>query len=119
MSKKATEKQVDIVTMYLINNLLYSVVDEMSSAVVRTSFSSLARDAFDFQCALFKEDGNLIMEGEGTILHSLAYTYMIRRLREKFSNDARPPAMSSLIMIRITMHRTCRYVHDGTHLPEK
>jgi N-methylhydantoinase B len=91
MSQKITkEKVVDVVTMYLINNLLYSVVDEMSSAVVRTSFSSLARDAFDFQCALFKAEGDLIMEGEGTILHSLAYTYMIRRLREKFGEDIHP-----------------------------
>jgi len=53
MAKKKKAQSVDLVTMYLINNLLYSLVDEMSQAVVRTSFSSLARDAFDFQCAIF------------------------------------------------------------------
>ena len=54
--EKSTD--VDLVTMYLINNLLFSLVDEMSLAVVRTTFSSLARDAFDFQCAVFKANGN-------------------------------------------------------------
>ena len=90
MAAKMQLEQVDSVTMYLINNLLFSIVDEMSLAVVRTSFSSLARDAFDFQCAIFKADGELIMEGEGTILHSLAYCYMIRRLLTKYGNNIHP-----------------------------
>jgi N-methylhydantoinase B len=109
MSKEtARDKTVDVVTMYLINNLLYSIVDEMSSAVVRTSFSSLARDAFDFQCALFKANGDLIMEGEGTILHSLAYTYMIRRLRDKFGDDIHPGD----VFLNNDPY------HDASHLPD-
>src|ERR1041385_3008853 len=90
MATQTSAKQVDLVTMYLINNLLFSLVDEMSLAVVRTSFSSLARDAFDFQCAVFKANGDLIMEGEGTILHSLAYCYMIRRLLAKYGDNIHP-----------------------------
>jgi len=108
MGKTAEREKVDVVTMYLINNLLYSVVDEMSSSVVRTSFSSLARDAFDFQCALFKENGDLIMEGEGTILHSLAYTYMIRRLRNKFEDDIHPGD----VFLNNDPY------HDASHLPD-
>ncbi len=84
------ERKVDVVTMTLINNLLYSLVDEMSLAVVRTSFSPLSRDAFDFQCALFKADGELILEGEGSILHSLAYSYIIRKVLEEYADDIRP-----------------------------
>lgn len=48
MAHTTIENKTDVFTMSLINNLLYSLVDEMSSAVVRTSFSPLARDAFDF-----------------------------------------------------------------------
>lgn len=108
MARTAKPHKVDVVTMYLINNLLYSVVDEMSSAVVRTSFSSLARDAFDFQCALFKAEGDLIMEGEGTILHSLAYTYIIRRLRDKFKENIHPGD----VFLNNDPY------HDASHLPD-
>jgi N-methylhydantoinase B len=108
LARTAKPHKVDVVTMYLINNLLYSVVDEMSSAVVRTSFSSLARDAFDFQCALFKAEGDLIMEGEGTILHSLAYTYIIRRLRDKFKENIHPGD----VFLNNDPY------HDASHLPD-
>jgi N-methylhydantoinase B len=90
MTEHTKDRKVDLVTMYLINNLLYSLIDEMSLAVVRTSFSPLARDAFDFQCALFKANGELILEGEGSILHSLAYCYIIRSILEKFGDKIHP-----------------------------
>lgn len=90
MSKKIEKNEVDIVTMSLINNLLYSLVDEMTAAVIRTSFSPLARDAFDFQCGIFKSDGTLILEGEGSILHSLAYTYIIQTILKRFGEDIHP-----------------------------
>lgn len=108
MAKTNGNDKVDLVTMYLINNLLFSLVDEMSLAVVRTSFSSLARDAFDFQCAIFKANGDLIMEGEGTILHSLAYCYMIRRLLAKYGDDIHPGD----VFLNNDPY------HDASHLPD-
>jgi len=79
--------QIDIVTMHLINNFLYSLVDEMTASVVRTSFSPLARDAFDFQCGICDAGGDIILEGEGSMLHSLAYKYVIGAICQKFGND--------------------------------
>ena len=90
MTTGARDMKIDVVTMYLINNLLYSVVDEMASAVVRTSFSPLTRDSFDFQCSLCKADGTLILEGEGSLLHSLAYTYIIRNIHSKYGDNINP-----------------------------
>lgn len=78
---------IDIVTMHLINNFLYSLVDEMTAAVVRTSFSPLARDAFDFQCGLCDASGDIILEGEGSMLHSLAYKYIIEAINKKFGES--------------------------------
>lgn len=108
MPAKNEADKVDLVTMYLINNLLFSLVDEMSLAVVRTSFSSLARDAFDFQCAVFKANGDLIMEGEGTILHSLAYCYIIRGLLTKYGKDIHPGD----VFLNNDPY------HDASHLPD-
>jgi N-methylhydantoinase B len=90
MANNTQSRNVEPITMYLINNLFYSLVDEMSVAVIRTSFSPLSRDAHDFQCALFKADGMLIMEGEGSILHSLAYTYIIKSIHQIYGNHIYP-----------------------------
>ena len=42
------KEKIDMIVLGLINNFLYSLVDEMTIGVVRTSFSPLTRDAFDF-----------------------------------------------------------------------
>lgn len=86
----AKDRKIDVITMHLINNLLYSIVDEMAHTMVRTSFSPLARDAFDFQCALCTPDGEIILEGEGSLLHSLAYTGIIPVIRRKFGDSVYP-----------------------------
>lgn len=90
--KKVTRKtrEMDMITLHLINNFLYSVVDEMTAAVVRTSFSPLTRDAFDFQCGLCHANGDIILEGEGSLLHSLAYKYIIEAIRDKFRDSIYP-----------------------------
>ena len=81
---------IDIITMHLINNFLYSLVDEMTASVVRTSFSPLARDSFDFQCGICHANGDIILEGEGSLLHSLAYKYIIEAVKEKFEGAIYP-----------------------------
>jgi N-methylhydantoinase B len=84
------KKEIDIITMHLINNFLYSLVDEMTAAVVRTSFSPLTRDAFDFQCGICHANGDIILEGEGSLLHSLAYKYIIEAIYKKFGANILP-----------------------------
>ena len=86
----ARSREIDVITMHLINNLIYSLVDEMTMTVVRTSFSPLARDSFDFQCALCKGNGEIILEGEGSLLHSLAYSIIIDAILEKYGDAIYP-----------------------------
>lgn len=86
----SNHEDIDIITMHLINNFLYSLVDEMTAAVVRTSFSPLTRDAFDFQCGICNANGDIILEGEGSLLHSLAYKYIIESINRKFADNIRP-----------------------------
>jgi len=71
------KEKIDIITLGIINNFLYSLVDEMTIGVVRTSFSALTRDAFDFQCGICHADGEMLLEGEGTLIHSLVYPGLI------------------------------------------
>ena len=67
-----------MITLGLVNNFLYSVVDEMTLGLVRTSFTPLCREAFDFQCGLCHVNGEMIIEGEGTLVHSLVYPTLVR-----------------------------------------
>ena len=86
----AKDREIDVVTMHLISNLIYSLVDEMTLTVVRTSFSPLARDSFDFQCTLCKANGEIILEGEGSMLHSLAYAGIINAILKKYGDAIHP-----------------------------
>ena len=74
----AKAEDFDIITMQLVNNFLGSIVDEMTRVVVRTSLSPLTRDVYDFQCGLYHGDGEMILEGEGTMIHSLIYQNLIK-----------------------------------------
>ena len=63
----------NIITMQLVDNFLYSAVDEMMQVVVRTSLSPITREVFDFQCGYCRANGEILLEGEGTYIHSLIY----------------------------------------------
>jgi N-methylhydantoinase B len=73
-----TDKKIDMITMGLVNNFLFCLVDEMTQTMIRTAFSPLTRDIFDFQCGFCCGDGQVILEGQGTLLHSLVFPPLIQ-----------------------------------------
>ncbi len=64
------KKDIDVVTMAIINNSLVSIIDEMDLAIVRTTTSLSQRDHYDFLCSLATVDGEVIAEGEETVMHA-------------------------------------------------
>ena len=82
--------KIDIITLELVNNFLYSIVDEMTLAVIRTSFSPITRDAFDFECGLTRANGEMILEGEGTLLHAEVYPTLINNWVEAHAESTYP-----------------------------
>ncbi|MBI4590055.1 MAG: hydantoinase B/oxoprolinase family protein [Candidatus Rokubacteria bacterium] len=52
----------DPVTLSVLWNRLIAIVDEASATLVRTAFSRIVTDAWDFSCALFDEDGAMIAQ---------------------------------------------------------
>ena len=84
------KEQIDMIVLELINNFLYSIVDEMTLGVVRTSFSPLTRDAFDFQCGICHANGEMLLEGEGTLCHSLVYPTLISNWMKEHSDSTYP-----------------------------
>ena len=84
------EKKIDMITLQLINNFLYALVDEMTQTVVRTSLSPITRDSFDFQCGFCRSDGEMLLEGEGVSIHSMVYTTLISNWLEENRDTTYP-----------------------------
>lgn len=64
------EKNIDVITMTVINNAMASIIDEMDMTVIRTTTSSAQRDIFDFLCSFANAKGEVIVEGEESVLHA-------------------------------------------------
>ena len=62
-----TQTKVDMITLGLVNNYLFSLVDEMTLTMIRTAFSPLTRDIFDFQTGFCCADGQVVIEGQGEL----------------------------------------------------
>ena len=103
-----TKKKIDIITLELINNFLYSVVDEMTLATVRTSFSPLTRDSYDFLVGLCCANGETLLEGEGALVHSLHYPHIISNWMQTHGSSTYP---DDIIITNDTYS-------GGAHLPD-
>lgn len=101
-------RPLDVITMQLINNALSSAVDEMMQVVVRTSLSPITREVFDFQCGYCRADGEILLEGEGTYIHSLIYQNLIENWLRDHPHDTHPGD----VMI------TNDPYSDASHLPD-
>ena len=53
-------KKLDAVNIQILWSRLIGITDEASSALVRTAFSSIVRDAHDYACAIFNSKGKMI-----------------------------------------------------------
>ena len=59
--------QFDTVDLGIIWSRLVSVADEMVSALVRTSFSTMVRESGDYSCMLFDARGRLLSQGTASV----------------------------------------------------
>ena len=55
--------QLDAVTLTMWWNKLITIVDEAQATLLRTAFSRIVTDAWDFSCALFDTKGRMIAQG--------------------------------------------------------
>jgi N-methylhydantoinase B len=85
-----TDKKIDMITMGLVNNFLFCLVDEMTQTMIRTAFSPLTRDIFDFQCGFCCRDGQVVIEGQGTLLHTLVFPPLIEQWLIKHRDTTYP-----------------------------
>jgi N-methylhydantoinase B len=86
------EKKFDPITLEILWRRLISVVDEADSAVARTAFSSLLRDAHDYTCMFTDRRGRELAQGTfATPGQSGAMALGIKNLVKKMPIDSYKP----------------------------
>ena len=64
---KETSRKFDAVELELLWRRLISLVDEAAAALVRTSFSTLVRESYDFSCIVTDETGQSLVQATESI----------------------------------------------------
>ncbi len=57
-------KNVDMITLQVIMNALYSITDEMNLALIRTAYSTNIKDRRDCSCAIYTKNREVISQTE-------------------------------------------------------
>lgn len=101
--------RLDPITLQVVRNRLDMIVEEMESALIRASFSSIVKDIEDASAAIFDVQGNTLAQACATPTHLGTLIHMVQRIVKEF-----PPS---------TMQPGDVYImndpHDGgTHLPD-
>lgn len=70
MTHQVASGGVDPITVGLVANRLYSILEEHQTALVNTAFSSIVRESYDLACAVFDSEGRMIGQSrDGTPGH--------------------------------------------------
>ena len=64
---RPTQVQFDAVQVELLWRRLISLVDEAAAALVRTSFSTLVRESYDFSCIVTDAAGEALVQATESI----------------------------------------------------
>ena len=59
----SSKESLDTITLTMWWNKLLTVVDEAQATLLRTAFSRIVTEAWDFSCALFDARGEMIAQG--------------------------------------------------------
>jgi N-methylhydantoinase B len=88
-------RQLDPVTLTMWWNKLITIVDEAQATLLRTAFSRIVTDAWDFSCALFDTKGRMIAQGRhGLPQFTGCMSFAIRDFLEAFPIDTLEPGDS-------------------------
>lgn len=79
--------EVDIITQEVIRARLDGIVREMQGAVLRTGYSTIIRESYDFSCAILDRDGNTVGQYAGLPVHLGAYPECVKGVLQFYSYD--------------------------------
>lgn len=83
---------IDPISLEVMRNMLMSICDEMSAALVRTAYSTNIKDRRDASCAIYMASGDVVAQSEiGTPLHLGVMPAVVRTVLRRFPVSSLKP----------------------------
>ncbi|HUK06235.1 MAG TPA: hydantoinase B/oxoprolinase family protein [Stellaceae bacterium] len=101
-------RNVDPITVSVIQHRLLAIVEEMGEAMLRTSYSQILNSSRDFSTGICDLDGRLIAQAEHVPIHVGALPWAARSVRDFFGEDIHP---GDVFLLNDPYH-------GGNHLPD-
>ena len=81
------QKTIDPVTLEVIKNALTSIADELALIIMRTAYSNIVRDAFDFSTSVCDHEGKIVAQSLTNPNHLGAFPDAMRALIDKYRSN--------------------------------
>ncbi len=102
-----TQESVDAVTLSVVRGALAGIAEEMSAALIRSSYSPNIKERRDCSCALFDAQKRMIAQSESMPVHLGAMPFSVQAALEEF--PALEPGDTVILNDPF---------HGGAHLPD-
>jgi len=106
--KEAVGTNVDPVMLEVFNNLFMSIADQMGATLANTAYSVNIKERYDFSCALFDAEGNLVANAPHVPVHLGSMSESVRTVLRENAGRIRP---GDVFMMN-------NPYNGGTHLPD-
>ena len=83
-------REIDPITLEVINESFVAVVREMRANMVRTAYSSIIYEGHDFSCVLVDGAGQLVAMAEDNPVHIFPVPMEVGEMIERFGGDIHP-----------------------------
>jgi len=105
---EAVGTNVDPVMLEVFNNLFMSIADQMGATLANTAYSVNIKERFDFSCAIFDENGDLVANAPHVPVHLGSMSESVRTILRQNEGKIRP---GDVFMMN-------NPYNGGTHLPD-
>ena len=107
-SDASSSSPIDPITVAVVSNRLFGIVQEMGEAMLRTSYSQILNSSRDFSVALCDAKGRLIAQAEHIPIHVGAMPFALQSVLTAFGDDVHP---GDIFLMNDPYH-------GGSHLPD-
>ncbi|WP_424967516.1 hydantoinase B/oxoprolinase family protein [Dinoroseobacter sp. S375] len=105
---EAIGTSVDPVMLEVFNNLFMSIAEQMGATLANTAYSVNIKERFDFSCAIFDQNGDLVANAPHVPVHLGSMSESVRTILRQNAGRIRP---GDVFMMN-------NPYNGGTHLPD-
>ncbi|MFV1722466.1 hydantoinase B/oxoprolinase family protein [Phaeobacter sp. JH18-32] len=106
--KEAIGTTVDPVMLEVFNNLFMSIAEQMGATLANTAYSVNIKERFDFSCAIFDANGDLVANAPHVPVHLGSMSGSVKSILSENTDKIRP---GDVFMMNNPFN-------GGTHLPD-